>query len=554
MSKVADAQDGRVPVGTADLSDFLVPVGSRRNGARARRASGRAASERSEFTVPIAQSGSKFTEQQGYNALTDPALKNFWKKSVARKVVRRNGLVTADFRVLDTTKKAHLRRHYAVLESEAQPRQERAQRAKLQATRSLIDAKLAEKEAAKIKYARMREQQEAARELLEKKVEMNRVGVAEAAPSEQTRIYLDERKRDFEIFKEKEEMQRIELQAEQRLKAAKKDREIRLENDQRRLALEERVADDEAQLAKVKEAIVNVKVATEKRRVAIREAEARRCEKVKAEAAAFKVLLEKTEEGRKAAREREAAERAAKRADERRRWVAKQKELEEEKARLEKERRDRERAEMAALRREQHREEQERRRKEAEEKARRREAKEAFQREREEEARQNRERVALEKMKRDAVLAKRKRDQLAKREQMKAKMAEEKRIRQESIDRAKAEIEKQRAFEMEMDMQIQQDIIAANEKAFKEEQRRLWEEALLEEKRAEAAKAEAAKKAKRDAEAKAAEEAAEERRMALLARKEEAEKKAKEKVRREKLQRAKEESERRIRYMNKFGC
>ena len=59
--------------------------------------------------------------------------------------------------------------------------------------------------------------------------------------------------------------------------------------------------------------------------------------------------------------------------------------------------------------------------------------------------------------------------------------------------------------------------------------------------------------AKRDAQLKQEEEAKEARRQEALAKKEAAEKAAKEQARRDALQRAKEESERRIRYLERFG-
>eukprot|EP00035_Acanthoeca_spectabilis_P012943 m.235448 g.235448 ORF g.235448 m.235448 type:complete len:557 (+) comp15761_c0_seq3:95-1765(+) len=556
MSKVSPSVKDEVNLGYGDADgaggvkklkakDLLVPVGSRRKE--------KGPSDKPSFKVPVVHDRNKFTDERGYNALTDPALKHFWKKSVARKMVVRNGLVTEDFRVLDTTKKAYLRRYHETLDREAQPKQEAAQALTTSIGKKLVQEKFAEREEARKKYARIQAEREEARMLLEKKVEMNRTGLADAPPSEQDRLYLEQRKLDAEIFREKEQMKHIELQAEHRMREAKKERQIREETEQRKQAIHERLAADDAQLIKVKSAIEAVKEATEKKREAIKVAAETKRARVRADAAELRELVDKTQREREAQRKAEADERAAKRAAELAAVADRQRKLQEAKDKAAALAADKERAEIARLRREAYEEEQARRKREQEEKDRRRLAKEAFQREREKEARRNREMIAQEKKMREELEAARLAELAAKKDALKKKMAEEKLIRQKTIELAQAKIAEKMAFEAAMDKQIQADIIAANERAFKEEQQRLWDEALLEEKRAEAAKADAAKKAKRDAEKKEAEEAKEKRRLEALARKEASEKAAKELARREALQRAKEESERRIRYMERFG-
>lgn len=448
---------------------------------------------------------------------------------------------------------AYLRRYHETLDREAKPKQEAAQLTTTRVGQKLVASKFAEKEEGRRKYARIQGDREASRELLEKKVEINRTGVAEAPPSEQDRLYLEQRKLDAEIFREKAQMKHIELQAEQRMTEARKEHKIRDETEQRKQAIQERLAADDAQLAKVKTAIVVDKEATEHRRAANRDVAEKQREKVKADAAAFRELLTKTHAEREAQRKVEQTERAAKRAAELEAVAARRQELIEAKHRAAAIAADKECAEIARLRREAYKEEEARRQREQEEKARRRAAKEAFQREREATARQNRELIAHEKQVREEVEAARVATLFAKKEARKQKMADEKIIRQRTIEAAQTKIAEKMASEAAMDKQIQADVIAANERAFKEEQQRLWEEALLEEKRAEAAKADAAKKAKRESEKKIEEEAKEKRRLEALTRKEASEKAEKEKVRREALNRAKEESERRIRYMERFG-
>lgn len=81
-SAVAD-RVGNIRLGYEDgreikAKDVLVPIGSRE---MVSRKSSSAGTERPDFVVPIEQPYNKFTHDTDYDALKDPALRKFFKKS-----------------------------------------------------------------------------------------------------------------------------------------------------------------------------------------------------------------------------------------------------------------------------------------------------------------------------------------------------------------------------------------------------------------------------------------------------------------------------------------
>ena len=489
-----------------------------------------------------------------YNALMDPALKTHFRRESFHAPLVSNGLMSKEgFALGGSNKKAHHRRMDESLEVLA------AKEAEVQEHKRQMAARAKAKKFAKDKqrylesYRKQQKKMLKDAEALEKKVAAQRVSVADAPPTDVDREYLQQNKEMFEYRAEKAKMASVALETEAVLKKAKEEKQLKATNKMRKAALEESIAVSEAELAKVKHQIVETKQAAQRKKEKTAAARKARQERTKQEAAAFRETMASTFSQRVEDRKQEEAAREAKRNAEI--AAAKAAAAKRERA-LEAERVDRqarERAEFAALRKEAFLEEQARRAKELEEKQRRAEAKAIFEAKQREEARQNRILVAQEKKAAEELAAEEARKFAAELQRRQEKNAADKAARKAALAIAEQAMKEKIKFENEMAKQLQREMIEAKEAAFKEEQARLWEEALAEELRIEKERKLKAKKAKEEAKKREIEAKKEAHRQEVLARKEAEAKVAKEEARKLALKKANAEMKRRVAYLNKFG-
>jgi len=285
----------------------------------------------------------KHTDRTEYNSLQDPLLKEHFKKKHVQTRLIQSKVMTPDKYVLRSKKYAHKQRHTAALEGVA-----------AKEVKALETARAASKKKAKASFAELckekvstwqdvqRKEAEAI-EALKAEVEANKPAAHEAPLTEQTELYVEEKKEQFIERKDEKELRTIELAGERRIKQARKDKWLRGEAEAREESLKEFEDQEAAELATVKQNIQDTKDATEAmnaKNLADREA---RQAKAKAESDAFALHLQEVMMEREAQQQADIAERkriAKEEADERDRKA--------EEARLEKEERERREREAEA--------------------------------------------------------------------------------------------------------------------------------------------------------------------------------------------------------------
>jgi len=241
----------------------------------------------------------KFTDVQEYNALADPLLeKHFMDNAQIQKNLISQALLTPDGFVLHTEKKAHIQRHIGAVRPAATTAMDKLeqQRAKARATqqktfKELCDAKLNNWRAVQVNESLMVE-------AIKSKVDANRVSVADAPLTEQGRLYVEEKKAEFEDHADHAELRRFELEAERKVKLAIKDKRLRGEREAKKAALEEAIEVQEAELASVKVNIVATKETQQKTMARIKEDTLKKQQKATNEANEFKRHMTKVFEER----------------------------------------------------------------------------------------------------------------------------------------------------------------------------------------------------------------------------------------------------------------
>jgi len=496
----------------------------------------------------------KFTDVKEYNALADPLLEaHFISNPQIQKNLVSQALLTPDGFVLHTEKKAHIQRHIGAVTRDAGQAMDKLEQqrrlAKETAKKSfkeLCDAKLNNWRAVQVSESEMVE-------AIKSKVDANRVSVADAPLTEQGRLYVEEKKAEFEDHADLAELRRFELEAERKVKLAIKEKRLRAERTAKRAALEEAIEVQEAELAMVKQNIVNTNDTKQKTMAKIKEDTLKKQHKATNEANEFKrhmttVFAEREQKQqedittRKECAAIENAQRIAKRDAElaakearRLRQIA-----------IETEAREKKLAEMRE-------EDRLRKIKQMEEKEARKEAKRKFLVQQQEKARENKMQAEQERMHAKEAEARFVKEQDDIRESRRQKNMEEKEKRAEAMAKAQAEAAALKKFEADMARTTQANELAAAEKEFKAEQERLWQQALDEEmlrERARQQEAAIAAKKKLAVEEELAREAAHKEAMEKKAADEKVAKNAAKKI---KLKKAKEEMNRRIEYMKKFG-
>lgn len=496
----------------------------------------------------------KFTDVQEYNALADPLLeKHFMDNAQIQKNLISQALLTPDGFVLHTEKKAHIQRHIGAVRPAATTAMDKLeqQRAKARATqqktfKELCDAKLNNWRAVQVNESLMVE-------AIKSKVDANRVSVADAPLTEQGRLYVEEKKAEFEDHADHAELRRFELEAERKVKLAIKDKRLRGEREAKKAALEEAIEVQEAELASVKVNIVATKETQQKTMARIKEDTLKKQQKATNEANEFKRHMTKVFEEREQKQQDDIVTRKERAARENEERIAKRdRELAEKEARrkrqiaIETAAREKKLAEMRE-------EDRLRKIKQMEEKEARKEAKRKFLIKQQEKAKQNKIQAEKERIAAQEAEARFKEEQNEIRESRRQKNMEEKEKRSEAMAKVQAEAAAAKKFEAEMARKTQAEELAAAEKEFKVEQERLWQQALDEEmlrERARQTEIKIAKKKKEEAELEIAREAAHKEELEKKAAEEKKTKAAAKKV---KLQKAKEEMNRRIAYMEKFG-
>jgi hypothetical protein len=496
----------------------------------------------------------KFTDNTEYNSLKDPLLEShFLGNSGVQKNLIAQALITPDLFVLHTEKKAHFRKHMGALKN---PASVEGDRLALQRAAAKAEQQKSFKELCEAKLNNWRQMQVAESKMVEAikgKVDANRVGVADAPLTEQTRIYVEDKKAEFEDHADHAELRRFELESERKVKHAIKEKRLRAERASKKAALEEAIEIQEADLSAVKANIVETKATQAATMVRIKVDTLARQHKATSEAQEFerhmtKVFEERTEKQEQdiiTRKEKAAAENKSRR-EKRDADLAEKEALRNRQKAIEDAARNKKLAEMA---------EEDRLRKvqQMEEKEARKEAKRLFLVEQQRKAALNKVEAEEERVRAKAASEAFTAEQEAIREGRRQRNAAEKTKRLESIAKAQAEDAALKKFEADNAKKMQAEELAAAEHAFKIEQERLWQQALDEEMLHER---------QRQAQAKAKREAAEKVKQELLreqAAKEAMEVKAaaakieKEKAKKIKLQNAKEEMNRRIAYMEKFG-
>lgn len=495
----------------------------------------------------------KHTDRTEYNSLHDPLLKEHFKKKHATTRLVQSKVMTPDGFVLRSKKYSHSKRHTAALEGVA-----------AKEVKALETARAASKKKAKASFAELctqkvsewqdvqRKEAEAI-EALKSDVEAKKPAAHEAPLTEQTAIYVEEKKEQFIERKDEKELRSIELAGERRIKQASKDKWLRAEAAAKTASLKEFDEKEAAELAAVKQNIQDTKDSTEAmnaKNLADREA---RQAKAKAESDAFAQHLQEVMLEREAQQQAEITERkrVAKEEQEERDRKTEEARLEkEERTRLEREAEAKERAIKLEIQRQ---EELQRKREQLAEKEQRRLAKLAFEEMQRELARANKEQAQRERM--EAMEAKERMEaeyERAREARMQANIAEK--ARREEVMRQQAEDHKKRvAEEAAAKLAYMEAEEAAQQAEFKREQQVLWEQQMMEESAKQDKENCEKRRLKREAELEAARVAEEEARQ-----KKQAEDLVKLKQKRkdavqENLVRQKAEVERRIAYMEKFG-
>jgi len=509
---------------------------------------------RPEFNHSPVRYVHKYTDNTEYNARADPLLQEYFKSNRAvQKNLISQALMTPDKYILQSEKISHIRRMNAAVAGPALAEKSRLDQARMAAK---VAKQKSFKELCESKLQNWKKVQVAEGEMVEaikQKVDANRVSVAECALSEQGRIYVEEKKEQFTDYAEEDELRRFELEAERQVKTALREKRLAEEKAAKKAALEEAIELAEAELTQVKANITNTKETQKKTMQRIKEDTYKKQQKATNEARDFRVHLTKVFTERELKQEADIKDRKERTAAENEARIAKRerekRELEEFRARqraVEQAARDKKLAEMK---------EEERRRKlrQLAEKEARKEAKRRFQESQAELARVNKALAETERMKAKEAEMRLVQEQEEIREGRKAKNAIEKKSR--TLARAKQQAEELalKKFEAEHAKATMAAEMAASEKAFAEEQERLWQQALNEEMVIESKRV-AKKNAEKKLQLEQEEEAQRDRdREELMKQKQAEEKVKKEKQKKIKLQKAKEEMERRIAYMKKFG-
>jgi len=495
----------------------------------------------------------KHTDRTEYNSLQDPLLKEHFKKKHVQTRLIQSKVMTPDKYVLRSKKYAHKQRHTAALEGVA-----------AKEVKALETARAASKKKAKASFAELckekvstwqdvqRKEAEAI-EALKAEVEANKPAAHEAPLTEQTELYVEEKKEQFIERKDEKELRTIELAGERRIKQARKDKWLRGEAKAREESLKEFEDQEAAELAKVKQNIQDTKDATEAmnaKNLADREA---RQAKAKAESDAFALHLQEVMMEREAQQQADIAERkriAKEEADERDRKAEEARLEKEERERREREAEAKERAIKLELLRQ---EELQRKREQLAEKEKRRLAKLAFEEQQRELARANKEQAQRERM--EAMEAKERMEaeyERKREERMQANMAEKER-RELVLKQQAEEHRRKQAEEAAAKLAYMEAEEAAQQAEFKHEQQILWEQQMMEEKAKQDKEACETRRLKREEELEAARIAEEEVRQKKAAEDLVKLKQKRKDAVQENLVRQKAEVERRIAYMEKFG-
>lgn len=496
----------------------------------------------------------KFTDNTEYNARADPLLQAYFVHNTAvQKNLIAQALMTPDKYILQSEKISHIRRMNTAIAGPAAQEKSRLDQARLAAKqekqksfKELCESKLQNWKKVQIAEGKMVE-------AIKEKVDANRVSVADAALTEQGRLYVEEKKEEFEHHAEEAELRRFELEAERQVKAALREKRLAEEKAAKKAALEEAIELAETELSQVKANIVKTKETAAATMQRIKEDTERKQKKATSEAREFRVHLTTVMTERELKQEADIQTRKERTARENEARIAKR---EKEKRELE-EFRARQRAVETAAREKKQAEmkEEERLRKlqQLAEKEARKEAKRKFQEQQAELALQNKALAEEERMKAKEAEMRFVQEQEEIRETRKAKNAIEKKSRAEARAKQEAEAAALKKFEAEHARATMAAEMAASEKAFAEEQERLWQQALNEEMLIEGKRVAKKKADEKLREIAQAEEEREKERVAIMQRKAAEEKIKKEKEKKIKLQKAKEEMERRIAYMKKFG-
>lgn len=495
----------------------------------------------------------KFTDNKEYNALRDPLLKKHFRRKSVQQTLISQALSTPDNFVLHTSKTAHVRSQMAALRGESERAQTKLDQQRANA-RELHKATFKELCDQKLKV--WRDQQQAQADMVAKikgKVDANRVSVAEAPLTEQGRIYVEERKITFEQQADEEQMRQMLLDAERQIKNAKVEKRLKEETEAKRAALKEAIEIQEAQLAAVKLNIKETKAAQTANMEKVKRDLQDKQDKTREESEEFKMYLVKVFTERAEEQQKEIETRKQKAAEDRARREARMLAEREEKAlKLQRQREVEQRAREEGLRLLEA-EERERKIMQMMEKEERKKAKAAYVLAQAERARRFKEQGEQERAAAKVREIELEEEEKAKREAQAAKN----RLEKQKAEEAKAKLEKERkervAFEAEMARKQMAQQIADAEAAFMAEQKKLWEATMAEELRQEHERAEKKKiDAKRQRAAAAALKLQEEQEE-MLRKKAEKEKARKKREIELKLKRAREETERRVAYMKKFG-
>eukprot|EP00040_Diaphanoeca_grandis_P027020 m.152774 g.152774 ORF g.152774 m.152774 type:complete len:566 (+) comp30814_c0_seq2:181-1878(+) len=465
----------------------------------------------SDFVVPPIKVGNKYIEEgpYEYSALKDPHLKKFFSNTDFGAMVVAQGLAAGNKQaplVLDSPKKLHSRSfHQKLSKMQSHQLQEAKRNALLRNHKYLLESKESREEMVN-SFRKSQESLKKKNAHMIKKVIVNRNSVVDTSMTERELEYLEQTKELAEVREGMEKIKLTQLKGQMSFADEQGRQRLRDEIKHRKMAVLERMEEDEKQLTKVKEQIEKSKqssVATKNRIAEV--AEIKR-EATKQDTRAFKATMEHTFSERRKERERENAERARRLEDERRRMAAERETIELEqrtKANTEAARR---RAEFAQLRRKNFETEQARKLADLQEKQRRREAKERFNEQQEQKRVENRERVMREKAEREALEEKQKKVAEKEREAKKQRNALEKKKRFDAMEQMMQQKAEQRRREADLDLETQNAIKESNAAAYRMEQEKLWREAMQEAEREEKKRAREKKQAEAQAELKKEEE------------------------------------------------
>lgn len=496
----------------------------------------------------------KFTDVQEYNALADPLLeKHFMSNSQIQKNLVSQALLTPDGFVLHSDKKAHIQRHIGAVKPAAKVAMDKLQQQRTKARdtqqksfKELCESKLNNWRAVQVSESQMVE-------AIKSKVDANRVSVADAPLTEQGRLYVEEKKSEFEDHADLAELRRFELEAERKVKLAIKEKRLRAERTAKKAALEEAIEVQEAELAIVKQNIVDTNETKTKTMARIKDDTLKKQQKATHEANVFKRHMTKVFEERSQMQQDDIVARKERAAIENEMRIKKR---DEELAEKEAKRKRQVQIETAAREKklEEMREEARLQKvQQLEEKAARKEAKRKFLVQQQEKARENKMQAEQERMHAKEAEARFIKEQDDIRESRRQKNMEEKEKRAEAMGKAQAEAAALKKFEADMAKKTQASELAAAEKEFKAEQERLWQQALDEEMLRERARQQEAATAEKRRLAAVAELEREAAHKEEMEKKAAAAKVAKNEEKKIKLKKAKEEMNRRIEYMKKFG-